>query len=211
MAAGRGAAGGAGPAGAPAGAPYFAYGANLSPSVLRRRGLAAAPEAGVPAVCPGRRLCFDHRCGYGNLVEGAAGGGGAHGVVYRLSAEDWERLEAAEDGYLLESVDLQTYDGGALLARAFVSEPALRVITADPDALRPTERYLALLREGADYHQLSPSYRCWLAGLRGLPAGVPPAYHDTPRARTVRAAGLAALATLAAAIAFACARPGGAA
>ena len=113
----------------------------------------------------------------------------------------------AEDGYLLESVDLRTYGGEALTARAFVSEPALRVITSDPDALRPTERYLALLREGAEYHQLSSSYRSWLAGLRGLRA-VPPEYHDTPRARAVQAAGLAVLATLAAATAFASALSG---
>ena len=184
---------------------YFAYGANLSPAVLRRRGLVAAPESGQPAVCRGRRLCFDHRAGYGNLVEGAGGGGGAHGVVYRLGDEDWARLAEAEDGYCLDSVDVRTYDGEALTARAFVSDPALRIITTNPDALRPTERYLALLREGAEFHGLDEAYSGWLAGLEAVTA-VPAFYHDTPRARVVRTGGLALLTLATAAVALASAR-----
>ena len=196
---------GAGPAGEAGG--YFAYGANLSPAVLRRRGLAAAPESGQPAVCPGRRLCFDHRAGYGNLVEGVRGGGGAHGVVYRLGDEDWARLAEAEDGYCLDSVDVRTYDGEALTVRAFVSDPALRIITTNPDALQPTERYLALLREGAEFHGLDEAYSGWLAGLEAVTA-VPAFYHDTPRARAVRTGGLALLSLVtAAAVASARATP----
>ena len=185
---------------------YFAYGANLSPAVLRRRGLSAAPESGQPAVCPGRRLCFDHRAGYGNLVEGAGGEGGAHGVVYRLGDEDWARLAEAEEGYCLDSVAVTTYDGEALTAQAFVSDPALRIVTADPDALQPTERYLALLREGAEFHGLDEAYSGWLAGLEAVTGGVPAAYHDTPRARAVRTGALALLGIAAAAAALAPAR-----
>jgi len=192
---------------------YFAYGAMLSPDTLRRRGLSLSP--GRPAILRDHRLCFDHRAGFGNLVNtGAEASNGSstapapldvHGVIYRVDEGDWARLLKSEVGYRVVSVDVELYgsEGGAqevVSASAFVSDPALRILvpSGDPREPKPTARYLDLIQSGAAFHQLDEDYQDWLRGLDTVPK-VPREYLDTRRDRITKAGVLAVLASLLAA------------
>lgn len=83
----------------------LAYGANMSPAKLSGvRGI--TPLESLPAALPGWRLAFVHRGAMGSLVplaageEGPAGLGAVHGVLHRLSPQDYGRLINMEHEYL---------------------------------------------------------------------------------------------------------------
>ena len=101
---------------------HFAYGGNMDPAVLARRGV--RPAWCMPAVARGARLEFNHRSAFANLTrleEGEVGdeSDGAHpswpvaphGVLYGLTPGDWESLVAAEAGYGVRGVRVVTYSG----------------------------------------------------------------------------------------------------
>ncbi|KIZ01024.1 hypothetical protein MNEG_6939 [Monoraphidium neglectum] len=89
----------------------FAFGANMAPSKLAAR--RAAPLESRPARLRARRLVFDHRGGFGNLVPpddpaaaalvaaaaGSAAPGDVHGVLHRLAPEGFAALCNAEHEY----------------------------------------------------------------------------------------------------------------
>jgi hypothetical protein len=112
----------------------------------------------------------------------SAAGAGAHpshvhGVLYRLSKADLGRLAGAEGGYSLMEVDVVTYGGRRATALSFVSG-AMATLHAE---VKPTERYLSALREGAADHHLDPVWQAWLSGLETVPsAGLGPEYFDAP-------------------------------
>jgi hypothetical protein len=100
-----------------------------------------------------------------------------HGVLYSLSRADLGRLAGAEGGYSLKEVDVVTYGGRRATALTFVSG-AMATLPAD---VRPTERYLSALREGAADHHLDPLWQAWLSGLETVPsAGLGREYFDSP-------------------------------
>ena len=116
---------------------HFAYGANMDPAVLGRRGL-TGPAWATPAVARGWRLAFNHRAAYANLEEGGSPAeareglashppdttpppppppppppwpADPHGVLYGLAPADWAALVAAEGGYGVRQVEVVTYGG----------------------------------------------------------------------------------------------------
>ena len=116
---------------------HFAYGANMDPAVLGRRGL-TGPAWATPAVARGWRLAFNHRAAYANLEEGGSPAeareglashppdttpppppppppppwpADPHGVLYGLAPPDWAALVAAEGGYGVRQVEVVTYGG----------------------------------------------------------------------------------------------------
>jgi len=111
-----------------------------------------------------------------------AGGAGAHpshvhGVLYALSRADLGRLAGAEGGYSLKEVDVVTYGGRRARALTFVSG-AMATLPAD---VKPTERYLSAVREGAADNHLEPLWQAWLSGLETVPsAGLGREYFDSP-------------------------------
>jgi hypothetical protein len=115
-------------------------------------------------------------------IAAASAGHGAHpphvhGVLYALSRADLGRLAGAEGGYSLKEVDVVTYGGRRERALSFVSG-AMATLPAD---VRPTERYLSALREGAADHHLDPTWQAWLSGLETVPsAGLGPEYFESP-------------------------------
>ena len=183
---------------------YFAYVAMLNPETIRRRGMKLEPRTGRRARLPDYQLMFDHRAGFGNLVRVSTGKATeappVHGVVYEVDATDWAKLEKSEVGYRCEEfeVEVEVEDGsssGSALVRAsaFVSEPRLRIVTRDPASCLPTQRYIDLIRRGADYHELDGSYREWLGSLGSVPS-IQPAMLDTAQDRWTRVGlGLAVL------------------
>jgi len=133
----------------------FAYGGNMNPGVLTgRRGI--VPLESAAGRLEGYRLAFTAR-GF-PLVEPAfaniepAPGSAVHGVLLRLSASQFRRLDLFEGrGLAYRHLELAVvaYDGRRVRARVY---SAVRT-TAET---APSCRYLNLLREGARHHRLHP-------------------------------------------------------
>jgi gamma-glutamylcyclotransferase len=144
---------------------YFAYGANLHPGWLRRRVRSAAVIGA--AELPGHRIEFRKRgrddsgksdaCPTGLATDRLAG------ALYRLSRGDLQRLGAAEAGYYLDEITVESAEG-ALAAVTWRADPAQLVA-----GLPPWNWYLALLRAGAAIHGLPESYRHWLESVVSVP------------------------------------------
>lgn len=190
--------------------PYFAYGANMSSQKLMQRGV--QPRYVGPAqVLDPLAVAFRHRNAFATLVpiESTETAGPLpythaypHGVLYMITREDLGKLQKAEVGYKLRSVNVrpyrkadeqsvgdaaradqpETYEG-PIAAQAFVSLPMLTLRASLP----PTLQYLRLVREGAADCGLNASYVEWLNSLEPSPQGqmLGLEYQDTPQDRAV--------------------------
>jgi len=142
---------------------YFAYGSNMQPATFAgRRGIAATRA--VPARLVGWQLVFDKPPilpmgqGMGNAV--AATGAVLFGVAYAITPEDLAHVDLTE-GVLIENyrrvaVEIEPLDGGAPF-EAWTLTSDRRDAT-----LLPSQRYMALLIDGAEHHGLPAEYVAWL-------------------------------------------------
>ena len=169
---------------------YFAFGANLSPNVLNRRGV--SPLMSEKAILRKHRLCFNHRKGFANLEPSNSRecDGDVHGVVFDLHERDFTILEEAEIGYMTKRILVETYGRQEVEAETFVSRPELKIICddVDPSVLLPTHGYLEKIREGAHFHGLDFGYQKWLGDLETLQGPVPAQYLYTPSRRNLNLA-----------------------
>ncbi len=141
---------------------YFAYGANMSPRVLRRRGI--EPEESRAARLDGYGLRFSYRGlilvepGFANIEpeEGAV----TWGVAHRLPAGQLARLDGFEGGeYGRTLVDLET-DEGPIQAQAYLNPHPVR-------GLEPSRRYKRVCVAGAREFGLPEEY---VRGLESHPS-----------------------------------------
>jgi hypothetical protein len=145
---------------------YFAYGSNLDPETfVGRRGM--RPVESCVAILRGYRLVFDLPVGGGergcaNVL--AAPAESIHGVAYRITATDGERLDATEGvprAYRRLEVALECPQG-ALPGFTYCS-------SLGRAGRKPSERYLNLLLRGARHHGLPES---WIGFLRSTELAV---------------------------------------
>jgi len=148
---------------------YFAYGSNMQAATLRgRRGITWA--SAVPARLTGWRFVCDKPPllsamgeAFANLVpeEGAE----VYGVLFELEADDLAHVELTEGvligNYRRIDVTVEPVAGGVAVTAATL------VTDARDPVLVPSERYRALMVEGARQHGLPAE---WIAFLEGLPA-----------------------------------------
>ena len=148
---------------------YFAYGSNMQSATLRgRRGLTwsralAARVAGWRFVCDKPPLVPAMGESFANLVpeEGAE----AYGVLFELEADDLAHIELTE-GVLIGNYR-RTDVVAEPLGGAEVVTAATLVTDARDAALAPSERYRAMLVDGAREHGLPAE---WIGFLESLPA-----------------------------------------
>ncbi|GBF90203.1 hypothetical protein Rsub_03336 [Raphidocelis subcapitata] len=204
---------------------YFAYGSNMSPSVLtgRRR---VRPRVSLPAVAPAQRLSFGmiglpfSEPAFATLLPPghalAAGGAGApeaHGVVHAVSGEEWSQICRTEGvgargvGYQVIEVELELYASGGGgggrgggVVRALTLQGAEASLHSSGRRALPSRRYLDLLRSGAAHHGLDPEYRAWLDSLEAYEAARAPASYGLARAAGALASGAVMLASAAPAL-----------
>lgn len=167
---------------------YLAYGANMSGRIIQKRGV--KPINWEPAQVTSFSLGFCHRGGYATLLEHSVTKAseqpgfkhlnflGPHGILYTLSATDFQKIVSRETGYDITSVDVETYAGRSVSARAFQSQRLLRL----KQSLPPRQQYLDLMLHGAKEHGLCDDYCQWLAAVPTVAQGRPlgPEYFDTP-------------------------------
>jgi cation transport regulator ChaC len=148
---------------------YFAYGSNMQSATLRgRRGIGwaralPARVAGWRFVCDKPPLLTAMGEGFANLVPES--GAEVYGVLFELEAEDLAHVE------LTEGVPIGNYRRLEVLAEPLGGTEAVTASTLVTDArdaaLVPSERYRALLVDGAREHRLPAE---WIAFLESLPA-----------------------------------------
>lgn len=133
---------------------YFAFGANMSSVVLRRRRIEIISRE--PARLRGYRLVFD-MAGV-PWVEPAFASvesdpeHDVYGVLYQLPPAQLERVGSYEGGgYSVIEVDVEGERSGTKRARAYQTRHPTH-------GLCPSRRYLRVLCEGARENRLPPSY-----------------------------------------------------
>lgn len=159
------------PARGPHGVWNFAFGSNLHPAKRRARANLAPMET-APGRVRGYRLAFNIR-GIPWIEPSMASvepapGEEVHGLLLRLTPEQWEHLDHSEGAgrsYMHEEVEVETYDGRRIRAVAFRVRPE----RAGPHDTPPSLRYLTLIREGAAASGLDANWCHYLAQLPHTP------------------------------------------
>ena len=108
---------------------------------------------------------------FGNIqfIEGCQ----IHGVLHRLTVEDFHRLQKTEGGggisklgYYPVLLPVQSYDGRLINAWALKSYPSSEINTEELGVL-PSKRYLKLLQDGARHYKIDSNYIAYLDSLKG--------------------------------------------
>lgn len=168
---------------------YFAYGSNMQPATFAgRRGI--TPSRAFAARAPGWRLVLDKTpmvpvgASFANLRADADAS--AWGVLYEIGDDDLAHVDLTEGvligNYARVEIGVDPVDArGPSRAFTLVSDKR-------SDDLRPSDRYMALLIEGALTHGLPDE---WIAMLRAVPTCVESA--EAIAGRRLVDAGLAAM------------------
>jgi hypothetical protein len=133
---------------------YFAFGANMSSAVLRRRGIEVLSRE--PARLRGYRLVFDLaglpwvEPAFASIVRHPEHE--VYGVLYRLTVDQLERVHSYEGrGYSFIEVEVEGARSGTTRSRTYQSRWST-------PGLRPSRRYLRVLYRGARENGLPSSY-----------------------------------------------------
>lgn len=148
---------------------YFAFGANVHPATLDRRGI--TPRRFASARLDGYRLVFDtpgipwFEPAFASLAQGDDH---VWGVLYELSVADLARLRSFEGSAYLEiGVEVES-GGGRVPARTFVTAER-------PRERAPSRRYLRVIAEGARARALPEE---WIARIESHPRFYLPVIHE---------------------------------
>lgn len=149
---------------------YFAFGSNLEPGVFMTRRKMKPTEI-IPGVLPKWQLIFDYAglpgiepC-FGNIKANEIAE--VHGIAYKITTKEFDYLLSTEgSSYTTIAVDIQAYDGRVITAYTLVVPQSSTFILKTFDV--PSKRYMNLIRSGAKYHQLHPSYIEYLQSLPSI-------------------------------------------
>ena len=133
---------------------YFAFGANMSSVVLRRRGIVVLSRE--PARLRGYRLVFDLagipwvEPAFASIVPDPEHD--VYGVLYRLTPDQLDRVNSYEGpGYSFIEVEVEGERSGIQRSSTYQSRRRT-------SGLRPSRRYLRVLTDGARENDLPASY-----------------------------------------------------
>lgn len=167
---------------------YLAYGSNLSAKTFKgMRGI--QPLSAIPVQVPSLSLtfdlpgipykepCFANTCYRSSSSPSSRWPHGLIGVVYEVTPADYRTIIATEGGgssYLDITVPCHplhsTPDNNSapFLAHTLLCPQTdkARALRPDPTYAQPSPRYLKLITDGAEEHQLPASYLAYLYSLR---------------------------------------------
>ena len=147
---------------------YFAYGSNMDPVQMRQR----CPDSTVlsAAVLKGHVLCFPRlsdarQCGVASYEQHPAYD--LWGVVYRLSLNDFVRLDANEGYHAGRRADLNAYNRITITVQIDNTPTGAETYLANRQhgLHLPSTAYLKHLCDGARYHGLPAAYQSMLTSL----------------------------------------------
>mmetsp|Transcript_40575 Transcript_40575/g.127912 ORF Transcript_40575/g.127912 Transcript_40575/m.127912 type:complete len:236 (-) Transcript_40575:1441-2148(-) len=156
---------------------YFAFGSNMNPGVLQ--GLRQVkPIKACPGFVKEYKLAFN-LLGTPGIEPSFASAEPSdkeddelHGVLFTLTRLDWEKVARTEGvglAYSLEEVVVNTYQGSKLQAVTLRTKPGPLRAPFGKD-IQPSEGYLDLLIQGAEYYNLNKEYKDKLRSIRPNPA-----------------------------------------
>ena len=156
---------------------YFGFGANVDQQLMRRR-IGSVPLGAEPAMATGYRLAFTAlgfgpEPGFASIERSVGGPSEIHGVLYTLDAAQMAALCASEAvplAYSVISLRCATYDGRTVGASALQANGPGRIVEAAFGPIRPSERYLGVIRAGARASGLADS---WLRYLETIEPATP--------------------------------------
>lgn len=144
---------------------YFAFGANMNPELLEKRTFSAYGSLKYErAVLHNYKLTFNtgiSAIGMAASVEPEKGSN-THGLCYKLNLPQFNFLLVSEGfpiGYRVESVTIKPYGGGRSID-ALTLRSGNGLISG-----KPSERYINLLRKGAEESRLDEGYQLYLNGV----------------------------------------------
>ena len=142
---------------------YFAYGSNLSTS--RMRGRVCSAEVIGRAQLLNHQLTFDKRGrdGSGKANVTSMERASTWGVLYRIEASSFSRLDGFESGYRRIRVEVALTSGETRNADTY------RAIAA-ASGLLPYSWYKKLITDGARAHDLPEEYVAFLDSIPAIPA-----------------------------------------
>lgn len=151
----------------------FAFGSNLHPDKRAKRADMTVLES-APGVLEGWRLTFNLP-GLRIIEPAMAGveraeGDEVHGLLLRMSRDDFARLIRSEGGdkfYKRSPCTVRAYDGRVIDAVVFQARDDIALDHERP----PSARYLGLIREGARRSGLDPAYCARLDALECVDRG----------------------------------------
>lgn len=151
---------------------YFGFGSNVDTQLMRRR-IGSEPLSAEPALVKGYRLAFTAAMGIGpgmgSLEPASQLQRECHGVLYTLTVEQMARLLASEGvplAYSLINVRCMTYGGVPVSAAALRANGFGNIIESAMGPIRPSERYINLIRAGARDSGLTDEWQAYLATIK---------------------------------------------
>lgn len=159
---------------------YFGFGANVDQQLMQRR-IGGTPLSAEPAMAKGYRLAFTAlgfgpEPGFASIERSKMGDPSEiHGVLYTLDAAQMARLcatEAVPLSYSVISFRCTTYDGQAVGACALQANGPGLLVEAALGTIRPSERYLGVIRAGAKASGLADSWLQYLETIEAAPPGL---------------------------------------
>ncbi|WP_051355376.1 gamma-glutamylcyclotransferase family protein [Mesorhizobium erdmanii] len=140
---------------------YFAYGSNMDPAQMKIR-CRNSEVVGI-AVLPEHELCFprlskNRGCGVVSVIPRA--GKQAWGVLYQLTPEDADALDANEGFKVGRNTSLNSYNRVevSVLVGGIPTIVSTYVAVTQETPPLPNLAYLTHLRDGARHHKLPEEY-----------------------------------------------------
>mmetsp|Transcript_40934 Transcript_40934/g.65814 ORF Transcript_40934/g.65814 Transcript_40934/m.65814 type:complete len:290 (+) Transcript_40934:143-1012(+) len=148
---------------------YFAYGANMDPKVMKRRGVQLEDGSSIPGILRDHSLCFNHQGCYANIVPRSdslaarinkfdeiigQSPSDVHGVIYLLDPDDIKKLAKYEGGYVISKCRVEKYhhhDGGTMSTKGDLSNKPSQAgsgIFVDSVIVFQSSKWFALRRRG---------------------------------------------------------------
>lgn len=133
---------------------YFAIGSMMHPESMKQRKI--APIRSQPAELLDQRIHFFGAAGFAEAVpeEGAS----FHGVVHQITHETMDELDKVELTYKRKQATAKLYDGTLITVTVYYRDEEELKRCADQVDNPPTDRYLAILTDGARHFQLKQEY-----------------------------------------------------
>ena len=135
-----------------------------------------SPLESHPAEILDHRIDFNGLGGYAEAVPKL--GASFHGVLHKMTRKDMKALDRLEGGYQRIPATVRLYNNTLLPYCSVYSRAS--ILAGTPNVFRPSERYMSLLIQGCEQHNVKKSYIDYLRSIPSTPYRRPSEYKTIP-------------------------------
>ena len=135
-----------------------------------------SPLESHPAEILDHRIDFNGLGGYAEAVPKL--GASFHGVLHKMTSKDMKALDRLEGGYQRIPATVRLYNNTLLPYCSVYSRAS--ILAGTPNVFRPSERYMSLLIQGCEQHNVKKSYIDYLRSIPSTPYRCPSEYKTIP-------------------------------